>query len=231
MEELRLRYHQQLEVIEGKVIQLFALVAEGLVAATEALLSGDTEVARLLLEREVLIDNLYRDTEHLVNEQLALQAPVAGDLRFLLSVLRIVPELERSHDLVEHIARRASHGLREELSPRARGLVEQMGTVGAEMWREAADSWYERDGKAGARLDQRDEEIDELHAALTAELGSGRMTLPVAMSMALVARFYERLGDHAVNVARRVEYLAGPVAALDGASSSAAPDDAGADPA
>jgi phosphate transport system protein len=213
MGELRLRYHQQLDIIEGKVIQLFALVAEGLVAATEALLSGDTEVARLLTEREDLIDNLYRETETLVNSQMALQSPAAGDLRFLLSVLRIVPELERSHDLVEHIAHRARHTLREELTPRARGLVEQMGTIGAEMWRQAADSWYERDGRAGALLSVRDEEVDELHAALTAELGSGRMSLPVAMDMALVARFYERLGDHAVNIARRVEYLAGPAGA------------------
>jgi phosphate transport system protein len=201
-----------MELIEGKVIQLFALVAEGLVAATEALLAGDTEVARLLIERENLIDSLYLEAEQLVNTQLALEAPVAGDLRFLLSVLRIVPELERSHDLVEHIARRAGHGLREELSPRARGLVEQLGAAAAEMWRQAADCWYERDGQAGARLADQDEEVDELHAALTAELGSGRMSLPVAMDMALVARFYERLGDHAVNIARRVEYLAGPPA-------------------
>ena len=57
------------------------------------------------------------------------------------------------------------------------------------------------------------EGVDELHAALTAELGSGRMSLPVSMDMALVARFYERLGDHAVNIARRVEYLAGPTVA------------------
>jgi phosphate transport system protein len=222
MEELRLRYHQQLEVIEGKVIQLFALVAEGLVAATDALLSGDTDVARMLIEREELIDNLYRDTERLVNSQLALQAPAAGDLRFLLSVLRIVPELERSHDLVEHIARRAGHSLRDELSPRARGLVEQLGAAGADMWRQAANCWYERDGRAGERLALQDEDVDELHAALIAELGSGRMTLPVAMDMALVARFYERLGDHAVNIARRVEYLAGPASvgsSRDGASS------------
>jgi phosphate transport system protein len=210
MAELRLHYRQQLEVIEGKVIQLFALVAEGLVAATEALLSGDTEVARLLTEREELIDNLYRDTEALVNSQLALQAPAAGDLRFLLSVLRIVPELERSHDLVEHIARRAGHGLREELTPRSRGLVDRLGGAGAEMWRQAANCWFERDGRAGNVLARLDEEVAELHAALIAELGSGRMTLPVAMDMALVARFYERLGDHAVNIARRVEYLAGP---------------------
>jgi phosphate transport system protein len=207
--ELRLRYHQQLEEIDGKVVQLFALVAEGLAAATDALLSGDIDVARALMQRDDLIDTLYRDVEHLVNSQLALQAPVAKDLRFFLTVLRIVPELERSHDLAEHIARRAAQGLREELSPRARGLVERMGAVGVEMWREAADAWFERDASAAGRLADQDDEMDELHTTLTGELASGRMSLPVAMDMALVARFYERLGDHAVNISRRVAYLAG----------------------
>ncbi len=198
-----------MELIEGKVIQLFALVAEGIAAATHAVLTGDREAHRVLFEREELIDTLYREAETLVTQQLALQGPAATDLRYLLSVLRTVPELERSHDLVEHIARRAGQGLSEELTPRARGLIERMGGVGTEMWREAADAWYERDAAAALALNERDEEMNELHAALTAELGGGRMTLPVAMDMALVARFYERLGDHAVNVARRVVYLVG----------------------
>ena len=224
MTELRLRYHQQLEVIEGKVIQLFALVAEGLAAATEALLAGDREAAAMLAEREDLIDTLHLEAEELVNQALALQAPVATDLRFLLSVLRIVPELERSHDLVEHIARRGGQGLDEALTPRARGLVAQMGDVGTAMWRQAADAWYERNGAAAAELEAADEEMDSLHAALVAELGAGGIALPVAMDMTVVARFFERLGDHAVNISRRVVYLAGPPAV-------AAPgDDAGSGP-
>ncbi len=134
---------------------------------------------------------------------------MAKDLRFLLAVLRVVPELERSHDLVEHIARRADQALREELSPRARGLVERMGALGTEMWRATGDAWAERDSAAASLLDERDEEMDDLHSSLTAELAGGAMSLPVAMEMALVARFYERLGDHAVNIAARVVYLAG----------------------
>jgi phosphate transport system protein len=77
------------------------------------------------------------------------------------------------------------------------------------MWRQAADSWYQRDRSAAAKLDERDDEVDELYASLIAELASGRMTLPVTMEITLVARLYERLGDHAVNIARRVAYLAG----------------------
>ncbi|MBV9660260.1 MAG: hypothetical protein JO337_03800 [Acidimicrobiales bacterium] len=209
MVELRIQFHRQMETIEAKIIQLFALVAEDLAAATEALLSGDTATMDLLSEREMVMDEVHREVEALVNDQFALQAPVARDLRFLLSVLRIVPELERSHDLVVHIARHADHGLREELTPRSRGLIERMGRVGSDMWRRAADCWYERDSAAAALLEERDDEMDGLHAALIAELAGGRMAIPVVMDMTLVARFYERLGDHAVNVARRVVYLAG----------------------
>ena len=209
MVEHRQGFQRELEVIEAKVIELFAMVAEDLGGATHALLSGDNEVVKLLAERDLVIDALYTEIEELVNRDIALQAPVASDLRFLLSVLRIVPELERSHDLVVDIARRADHILSEDLSPRSRGIVERMGNLVSDMWRQAADSWYQRDHSAAAALAERDDEMDELHSSLIAELASGRMALPVTMEMTLVARFYERLGDHAVNIARRVIYLAG----------------------
>lgn len=209
MSEHRQEYQRELDAIESKVIELFGMVGEDLAKATEALLSGDSEVVKMLAERERAIDTLYREIERLVNREIALQAPVASDLRFLLSVLRVVPELERSHDLVEHIARRANHILSGDLSPRCRGLVERMGRLASGMWRQAADSWYKRDQSVAAVLEQHDEEMDELHSSLTAELAAGRMSLPVTMEMTLVARFYERLGDHAVNIARRVVYLAG----------------------
>jgi phosphate transport system protein len=185
------------------------MVAEDLPVATDALLTGNNEHVQALAEREQVIDALYPEVEDLVNREIVLQAPVASDLRFLLSVLRIVPELERSHDLVVDIARRADHILGQDLSPRSRGLVEHMGNLASDMWRTAADSWYQRDRSAAAVLRERDDEMDELHASLIAELAAGRMSVPVTMEMTLVARFYERLGDHAVNIARRVVYLAG----------------------
>jgi phosphate transport system protein len=185
------------------------MVAEDLPGATRALLTGDNEVVKTLADRELLIDALYPEIEELANREILLQAPVASDLRFLLSVLRIVPELERSHDLVVQIAARANHILNEDLSPRCQGLVERMGDLASDMWRQAVDSWYQRDRSAAAKLGERDNEMDELYASLMAELASGRMALPVTMEMTLVARFYERLGDHAVNIARRVIYLAG----------------------
>ena len=129
MAEHRQEFDRDLEAIEAKVIELFAMVAEDLPEATRALLNGDREVVRLLRERGQVIDALYPEIEELVNREILLQAPVASDLRFLLSVLRIVPELSRSHHLVVSIAGRANHVLSGDLSPRCRGLVERMGAL------------------------------------------------------------------------------------------------------
>lgn len=209
MVEHRQEFRRELEAIEAKVIELFALVAEGLPGATQALLTGDDDVLKVLAERQEIIDALYPEIEQLTNRAIALQAPVADDLRFLLSVLRILPNLDRAHHLVVDIATRANHVLSEDLSPRCRGLVERMGNLASAMWRQAADSWYQRDRSAAQALSERDDQMDELHASLIAELATGGMPLPVTMEMTLVARFYQRLADHAVNVARRVIYLAG----------------------
>jgi phosphate transport system protein len=209
MVEHRQEFDRELEGIEAKVIELFAMVAEDLPGATRALLTGDNEVMGVLSERQQVIHALYPEIEQLATREILLQAPVAQDLRFLVSVLRILPDLERAHHSVVEIASRANHILSEDLSPRCRGLIERMGNLAATMWRLAADCWYQRDRSAAFGLGERDEEMDELHASLIGELASGRMTLPVTMEMTLVARFYERLGDHAVNVARRVIYLAG----------------------
>jgi phosphate transport system protein len=207
--EQRQEFQRDLEAIEAEVTGLFAMVAEDLPGATYALLSGNSEVLGVLAERERVIDVLYREIDELASREILLQAPVASDLRFLLSVLRVVPELERSHDLVVQIASRASHDLGEELSPDCRRLVERMGDLAWGMWRQVADSWRHRDRTVALALGERHDTMNELHASLIAELASGRMTLPAAMEMTLVARFYERLGDHAVNLARRVIYLAG----------------------
>ena len=123
MVEQRQEFQRELEAIEAKVTGLFAMVAEGLPGATYALLSGNSEVLGVLAEREQVIDALYREIDELASREILLQAPVASDLRFLLSVVRIVPELERSHDLVVQIASRAS------------------GTVSVRSFRRAVEGW------------------------------------------------------------------------------------------
>ena len=83
-----------------------------------------------------------------------------------------------------------------------------MGRVAVEMWHRATDAYADRDAGAHDRLNDKDDELDDLHISLTSEISSGKLTVPVVIEMALIARFYERLGDHAVNVSAHVRYLA-----------------------
>ena len=202
------RVPRGLDAIDEQVIKLFAMVMGGLAAATDAFLDGDRETARTLVADDQAIDSMQSSIEELVERELS-RSPERGnaDLRRLVSVLRIVPELERSGDLVEHIALRTPQGLARVISPRARGMVEAMGRIGVEMWRLAADAYADHNPGAIERLRLLDDELDDLHVTLSSELAQGGTSNAVAIEMGLVARFYERLGDHAVNVARRVRYL------------------------
>ncbi|MHB8262687.1 MAG: PhoU domain-containing protein [Acidimicrobiales bacterium] len=199
--------HVEPTPIERTVVRLFALVGEGLAGATHSLLAGDREAARTLADHDEEVDTLYKDVERLVYDRMAVEHLDQADLRYLVVLLRILPEIERSGDLAEHIARRAVRGLGMELSHRARGLVERMGEVASDMWRAATDAFADRNPLGGDIVEDLDDEMDELHVTLTAEIASGSMPLPVAIEAALVARFYERFGDHAVNLARRVEAI------------------------
>jgi phosphate transport system protein len=208
MPEQRQAFQRELDAIDAKVIELFALVATDLTRATHALPNANNDVIKVLNEHGLVIGLLGPEIERRVKTAILLQAPVASDLRFLLCVLRILPELERSHHLVVQLASRASHIRGEDLSPRGRELAGRMGNLASDIWRRAADSWYQRDHSAAAVLAERDNEMGELHASLIAELSSGRMTLAVTIEMTLMAPLYEHLSDHAVNIAGQVIYIA-----------------------
>jgi phosphate transport system protein len=209
MPEQRQAFQRQLDDIDAKVIELLDLVAADLARATSALPNGNNEVVNVLAEHGLVIDIFCPEVEKLTRTAILLQAPVASDLRFLLCVLRILPELERSHHLVVRLASRASHIHSEDLSPHSRELVERMGNLASDMWNQTANSWYQRDHSAAAVLADRNNQMDELHASLIAELSSGRTALAVTIEMTLVAPLYEGLSDHAVNIADQVIYIAG----------------------
>jgi phosphate transport system protein len=208
--EPRREFERELEAIEADVIQLFAMIEEDLSQAWLALLGGDGDICALLTERDREIDVLYRQVEGLVQREILLQAPVASDLRLLLSILRITPELERTHDLIVQIAASAGSISLEDLSPAGHEVVRRMSDLVGQMWGRATECWYQRDPAVALALRDQDLELDDLHARLFAELAAGGMPARATMEFTLVARCYERIGAHAVNVARRVTYLAGP---------------------
>jgi phosphate transport system protein len=198
-----------LEQIDRKVLQLFALVGDSVSGATHALLAGDREAAKTLADRDEVVDSLCHDIEELTLQQLTVGGITSpNQLRYLVTVIRMLPDLERNGDLAEHVARRAARGLGAELSARSRGLLERMGEVAVHMWRATTDAYAERQSEGWALVDDLDDEMDDLHVSLTVEVVAGTMPLPVAVELALLARFYERFGDHAVNLAKRVAVLA-----------------------
>jgi phosphate transport system protein len=187
-----------------RLVRLFALVGEAIAEATHSLLAGDRELAKRVVENDNAIDELVDEMVEAAESEL-LAGTVMSEVHrsTLLTLLRILPEIERNGDLAEHIARRAARGLGTEMSPRSRGFVERMGEVASTIWREVTDVILDGKVEAAGAIEDIDDELDDLHVSLTAELTSGSMDLPVAVEVALLARFYERFGDHCVNLARR----------------------------
>src|SRR3984957_480658 len=193
--------------IDRLFAQVFALVGEGIAGATHALLTGDRDAAKLLVQRDEVVDKLIGQILNTVQQQLVHGDTTPDERREYVAILRMLPDMERNGDLAEHIARRAARGLGAEMSARSRGLVERMGEVATTIWRETAEAFAARSANAAAAIDDLDDELDDLRVTLTAEVVSGTMPLPVAIELAMVARFYERFGDHAVNLARRLTTL------------------------
>lgn len=193
--------------MDHRVAQLFALVAEALGGATDALLSGDIARAQRIIAADSDVDELTNEVIAATWDQIAHHAGDLPELRRLVSVLLILPELERSADLAEHIAQRALTGLGGEMSAVSRGIVQRMSEVAIEMWRAAADAYADR-AIRGAALDDADVELDILRDRLVAEVSAAEMASAVAGQVTLLGRFYERLGDHAVNLARRIDTIA-----------------------
>ncbi len=201
------RYEEDLQAIERDMVTLFAMVSGAVSSGVGSLVEGDRLAGRIVVERDVLIDSLYLEIEDLARETFALHAPAALDMKYLLSVLRIVPELERSGDLAEHIGKRAARGTFDGLPDRVMRIMARMGDVVEFMWQALNRSYRERNTLIYADLRRLDEEVDELHVLLIAEIVAQDLPTRLAIELGLTGRFLERLGDHAVHIGRRVSML------------------------
>ena len=206
---LRRRFHRDLEAVDAQIRRMYELLQASLAEATVVLTSADAAGAREVVRRDGAIDELDHELEDSIVRILHLQSPVAGDLRYLVTVLRVAPELERSADLAEHIAARAAQGLGASLTPELVCHVRRMGDVAERMWAVAAEAWSQQTSAAVATLEHLDDEMDALHEELQGQLQRGALPLVPAVEMALVGRFYERLGDHALHVTERLGYAVG----------------------
>lgn len=203
-EEFRLR-------TDRAVLLLYACVVESLGWATAALLDQDSDLADRVIADDRKVDDQARDLIGLIKDRLLSATVNRDELEDLIAILQMVPELERSADLAEHIAQRGLHGLGGTISPRARGLIQAMCDAGTRMWQLSSQAFTERSRELSFEINEADDEIDNLSAYLLREGATEGVEPGVAAELALVARFYERIGDHAVNLARRCATMAGRV--------------------
>jgi predicted phosphate transport protein (TIGR00153 family) len=189
---------------------LFESVSEGVGWATSALLDQDFERAHRVIDGDQIVDQQCERVIQLVKERLAEETLEAEELDVLIAILQIVPELERSADLASHIAERSIRGLGGRITPLSRGLIHSISELTIGMWQQVGRAYSERSRDASFGLNEADNELDELCASLVGEGVSEHDDARVAVDLALIARFYERLGDHAVNLSRRIADMAAP---------------------
>ena len=211
MDELRKTFHQEVDAIRDQVIRLGASVIEAIPRATAVLLSGDLEGADYLVQADDEIDARSVDIEDHCFQQLALQAPVAGDLRQLVSIIKITGELERSADLAVNICKGARRIYGHDIDPVLRGLITKMSEQAQQLFIAAMDAFESNDAPKAAAIDDMDSFLDGLHRQFIQEIfecnARGKMDVQVAVQLAIIGRFFERIGDHAVNVGERTQFI------------------------
>jgi phosphate transport system protein len=191
---------------EERVGLLFGLVTEAVARSGQALLSEDHQLGQGVIAGDNVIDELTAEIQTSAWDRLKRGSGDWDGVRATVGVLLILPELERSADLAAHIAQRSLTGIGAEMTPRSRGIIQQMSDVAENIWVRTAKAYVERIS-CPDELDEADDELDVLHEQLSNEVASGSMDPGVAAQVTLLSRFYERLGDHAVNLARRIDRL------------------------
>ena len=203
-------YQHQLDGVLAELVDMAGGVRAALASATSALLDADLVAAERVIRGDLAIDEARERIEEESFEILARQAPVAGDLRTLVASLRMVADLERMGDLAVHVAKvaRLRHPVRavpEALVP----VVAEMAATADEMIGTAAGIVTTRDVDAARNLERADDRIDALRRVMFRILLSDEWSAGVepAVDMALLGRYYERIGDHAVSMGRRIVFL------------------------
>ena len=207
---MRDTYYDELDAVVDELVAMTAAVREALRTATEALVNADGDKAESVIAADKEIDEARQIIEERALLLLATQQPVATDLRQLVATLRMVADLERMGDLSVHIAKVARMRLPGVAVPASvRPIVDTMAEVADRMIESASRIVADRDVDAAAELEIEDDLMDGAHRALFRELLGDEWNHGVepAIDMALIGRYYERIGDHAVSVARRVVFL------------------------
>ncbi len=207
---MRNQYHEDLDAVAATLVEMARLVGNGINSATQALLDANLEQAESVISGDAAIDAFYGDIEQRCLDILARQQPVARDLRFIITSLRIVADIERMGDLAVHgakVARRRypAHAIPDHVKP----TILEMGQVAHRILVKCASVVATSDLKLAGELEQDDDVMDALHRQLFTTVLDPSFSdgIECVIDVTLCGRYYERFCDHAVSVARRVTFL------------------------
>jgi phosphate transport system protein len=204
---MRTAYHEQLAALTEQLGEMCGMAGVAMERATQALLQADLVLAEQVITDHDQIAAMSVHAEEAAFVLLALQAPVAGDLRAIVSSIQIVADVDRMGALALHVAkiarrRHPQHVLPEEVN----GYFAEMGRVAVDLGASAQEVLVTRDPEKAARIREDDDAMDDLHRHLFTVLMDKEWNhgVTAAVDVTLLSRFYERFADHAVEVARRV---------------------------
>lgn len=203
--------HDELLELRSELLRITASLVESIPRATQILLDQDLEGAGYQILADDEIDSRIMELEDRCIALMALHAPVASELRHAVAIIKMSADIERSADLVVNICKvsRRIHGI--QLDPKMRGLIGRMGAQAQILFRHSIQAYADLDLPMAKAVDDMDLFLDYLHRQFIESIfeshSAGTIDLAVAIQMAVTARFYERIGDHAVNVAHFVQYL------------------------
>lgn len=203
-------YQEQLDDLADGLADMCTRVADAMAKATRSLLEADLQLAEEVISADIKVDEIRASAEEKAFALLALQAPVATDLRIVVSAIHGAGDIERMGDLALHVAQAARRRhpqpvLPDEVVP----YFAEMGRVGVALANKAGEVIRTRDLGAAAELESDDDAMDDLHRHMFTVLMDRNWSHGVgpAVDITLLARFYERYADHAVAVARRIVYV------------------------
>ena len=207
---MRDAFHDDLDAISVSLVEMSQLANTAMVRATKAILEADLAIAEEVISEDERIDNLHHDLDARTLTLLARQQPVAGDLRTIVTSIRMSSDIERMGDLAHHIAKLARMRYPAcAIPPELVFIIQEMGQVAQRIMTKTTGIITSRDTLAAVELEKDDDEMDKLHRKLFEILLDDNWAhgIETAIDMTLIGRYYERYADHAVSVARRVYFL------------------------
>jgi phosphate transport system protein len=203
----RVEFHQQLEDLNSKLVLAASVVGEAIEPVTTAFLEADSHRAQEYIDAQSELDGTCLMLEEACYLMLARQSPVAVDLRRVVATLRSISDVERSGDLLRHVAESLTWVHPPSMPAELRTTIKQLGERSAFIFKIAIDAWRHHDPLAAIELSRLDDQVDMLQKILLTEIYTGQQSVEESVTLALIARYFERIADHGVEMARQVAYF------------------------